>query len=557
MIARMAKTKSEPSASDLIEESVHLLRRHRRELVWYYAATGPFAVALLYFWAYVAWFVPADGEVALGALFLAGLFGWMKAGQHRFATVLLARRLGDEPGQWKTRRWLAEIAAQFRVQASSVLLVPLAAVFGVPFGWTYAYYQSATVLSLPIGTETSERRRLAWEQMTLWPAQNHRALAIFSALWLMVFLNIAVAFYAVPMLATQWLGMKTIFAFSGWSYLNSTFLALVAVVTHLLVDPLIKTFYVLRVFCGGARKTGDDIRLVLAREKMARRKFAAGAALLIVSLMLFATPRIHAKDSIPRAQTAPPLVLDRALNEVLDQSEFRWRLHPLPVPIERKKEGLLRGFVRSTFEVLRQVVKTVARWIGDVYDWVGNLFPGGKSGRDDDARLAKAAGSGFAWMATLQLVAYVLLIGVGLFLIFMIWKVWRHNRDTRPLAAPAEIPAVTPDLRDETVEASRLPADGWLDLARKQIAAGEWRLALRALFLATLARHAHSGWLSLTKFKTNLDYEIELRRRAYGQTAVLGNFRDRRRQFEEVWYGEVPASDALARQWLQQMEDRG
>jgi hypothetical protein len=155
------------------------------------------------------------------------------------------------------------------------------------------------------------------------------------------------------------------------------------------------------------------------------------------------------------------------------------------------------------------------------------------------------------------LVAYVLLIAVGLFLIFMIWKVWRHNRDTRPLSAATEIPTVEPDLRDETVEASRLPADGWLDLARKQMAAGEWRLALRALFLATLARHAHRGWLSLAKFKTNLDYEIELRRRAYGQAAVVGDFRDRRRQFEEVWYGEVPASDALARQWLQQMEDRG
>ncbi|MEO6994979.1 MAG: hypothetical protein ABI273_15330 [Lacunisphaera sp.] len=552
----MAKTNSGPSVSDLIEESVHLLRRHRRELVWYYIGTGPFAVALLYFWAYVAWFIPADGEVALGALLLAGLFGWMKAGQHRFATALLARRLGDEPVRWNTRRWLAEIAAQFRLQASGALLIPLAAVFGVPFGWTYAYYQSATVLPVPLGTETAERRRLAWEQMRLWPAQNHWALAIFSVLWLMVFLNIAVAFYAVPVLATQWLGLKTIFAFSGWSYLNSTFLVLVAVLTHLLVDPLIKAFYVLRVFRGGARKTGEDLSLVLAREKSSRRHFAAGAALLLVGLMFFPAPRMHAEHSVVRVQTAPPPVLDRALNQVLDQSAFRWRLHPLPLPLERKNEGIIKGFVRSTFEVLKQVVKTVARWIGEVGDWVSNLFPGGKSGHDDDARLNQAGGNGFAWMATLQLVAYVLLIAVGLFLIFMVWKIWRHNRETRPRSGAAEIPAATPDLRDETVEASRLPADGWLDLARKQMAAGEWRLALRALFLATLARHAHSGWLSLAKFKTNLDYEIELRRRAYGQAAVVGDFRDRRRQFEEVWYGEAPASDVLARQWLQQMEDR-
>jgi len=47
---------------------------------------------------------------------------------------------------------------------------------------------------------------------------------------------------------------------SGWSYLNTTFLALVAVLTHLLVDPLIKTFYLLRVFHGQARHTGAERR---------------------------------------------------------------------------------------------------------------------------------------------------------------------------------------------------------------------------------------------------------------------------------------------------------
>src|SRR6185437_14106933 len=178
-------------------------------------------------------------------------------------------------------------------------------------------------------------------------------------------------------------------------------------------------------------------RLVLMREKSLRRRAVAGAALLIVGLMLFAAPRAHAENFAPRAQTAPAPVLDRALNHVLDQSQFRWRLHPLPAPVERKSEGMIKGFVRSTFEILQQVVKTVGHWIGEVYDWVSNLFPGGKSGHGDDARLGKVAGNGFAWMATLQLVAYVLLIAVGLFLIFMVWKVWRHNRGTRPLSGVA------------------------------------------------------------------------------------------------------------------------
>ena len=77
---------------------------------------------------------------------------------------------------------------------------------------------------------------------------------------------------------------------------------------------------------------------------------------------------------------------------------------------------------------------------------------------------------------------------------------------------------------------------------------------MRALFLATLARHAHEGRLALAKFKTNYDYENELRRRSPGQTVLVQEFRDRRGQFEEVWYGEVAASDERVRDWLRQME---
>jgi len=556
-MARTDGKNAGPAAADLIEEAVHLLRRNLRELVWYYAGTGPFVVALLYFWAFVAWFAPLDGEIAAGALLLAVLFGWMKAGQRRFALGLLGRRLGGEPPRWTAGRWLAEMAAQFRLQTPGILLVPLAAAFGVPLGWVYCYYQSATAIPPPKDGDSRSVRELAWEQMQLWPVQNHLALSIFVVLWLMVFLNLAVAFYAVPALATQWLGIKTIFAFSGWSLLNSTFLALVAGLTHLSVDPLIKTFYLLRVFHGGARRTGADIRLILGREQTLRRRGAhgaMGAALLLLGVLWLGAPGMRAAEPAPVVQTVPAPVLDRALDRVLGESEFRWRLRPLPTPPGKGKEGMLKGFVRSTLAVAGQMIRTVGHWVNSVREWASDLLPGGKGG-DSRGDAAKAgARHSFDWMATLQLGAYLLLMVVAGLLIFVTWKVWRHNRVPRPAAAAAPLPAGVPDLRDEKVEASRLPADGWLDLARRQVTAGEWRLALRALFLATLARHAQEGWLSLAKFKTNLDYETELRRRTRGRVAVVDQFRDRRCRYEEVWYGTVPASDALVRDWLRKME---
>ena len=569
-----------PGALALLEESVHLLRRHPRDLAWYYAATGPFAVALLYFWANVTWFQPPDGAIAAGAVVLAVLFGAMKAGQNHFALRMRAGRVAEEPPRWTGRQWVREMAAQLRLQAMGVVLVPLAALFVVPFGWVYGYFQSVTVIPPGEPGGTAARRQQAWRQMQLWPAQNHWALLILTVLWLMVFLNVAVAFYAVPALATRWLGLKTIFALNGWSYFNTTFLAFVAVLTHLLVDPLIKTFYLLRVFHGQAQRTGADLRLVLVREKALRQGMVAGLGLLLLGTLFCGAPLIGAAepdrlspvapavsggegDRAPKRDAVAPAnegrrrisvgELDQALDRVLEQPDFRWRLQPRPAASKPQEDGLVTGFVRTTFDTAYQIVRTVYRWVNRVRRWFADLFPGGK--KSEDVAVEPKIGDHRGWLGALRLVAYSLLAAVAGLLVFVAWKVWQHNRATAPLAAsPAAALTGAPALADDNVEASRLPADGWLELARQQMAAGDWRLALRALFLATLARHARDGLLSLAKFKTNLDYEIELRRRAYSRAGLVEEFRGQRRQFEEVWYGAVPASDAVVRDWLRRME---
>lgn len=538
-----------PRSTDLIEESVFLLRRHLPELAGYYLASAPFAVALVYFWAFVTWFAPADGEVAAGAFLLAWLFGVMKAGQNRFALRMLAYRLGETPPTWRGSDWLAEVSAQLREQAAGVVLVPLAAAFGVPFAWIYGHYQTATILPRAKGPGEPERPRRAWKLAQLWPAQSHWALTILGALWLMVFLNLLAAFYVIPQLATQWLGLQTEFALSGWSMLNSTFLALVGICTHLLVDPLIKVYFTLRAFRGRACQTGDDLRLVLRRSRL------AGAMPLAIGLMVtawFAAPPGNAAEAArPSAsRAAPARVLDQAFDQVLARPEFRWRLRPLPVPPDREKEGIIKGFVRATFEVIRQVFRTVGRWFEGVRRWVADLWPGGS---DSDASGGRPQ-SATSWLTLLQWTAYLLIVGVAGLLLFVIWKIWSHHRTPADALRATAGPLAPPDLRDENVEASRLPAEGWLELAREQAAAGEWRLALRALFLATLARRAREGLLSLAKFKTNLDYEGELRRRALNRTAVIEDFRHRRRQFEEVWYGAATADDAAVRDWLRMLE---
>jgi hypothetical protein len=138
---------------------------------------------------------------------------------------------------------------------------------------------------------------------------------------------------------------------------------------------------------------------------------------------------------------------------------------------------------------------------------------------------------------------------------YVIWLAWRQGRRTATAAATVQAAVVAqPDLRDENVQAAQLPADGWLALAHEQMARGDWRLALRALYLGSLARLGSEGLLTLARFKTNQDYERELRRRALNRTALHGWFRGRRHEFEAVWYGRAQPGEAQVRAWLAELE---
>src|ERR1700733_8371753 len=104
----------------------------------------------------------------------------------------------------------------------------------------------------------------------------------------------------------------------------------------------------------------------------------------------------------------------------------------------------------------------------------------------------------------------------------MIFRAIRNRRKSAIVAAEAIQSA--PDLRDENVGADQLPEDGWTKLARELLAKGELRLALRAFYLASLAHLADRNLINLARFKSNRDYERELRWRAHALPALVGVF---------------------------------
>ncbi len=544
-----ARRRLEPGGLELVEEAVHLLRRApAATLALYYAGSVPFVLGLLFYWAHTTWFRPRGDAVAWGALGVVVLYVAMKVMHAEFCARLMALRLGAQPPAWSWARLGRLALAQTRVQPWALLANLIAVNLLVPFGWTFAYAQTLSVLG-----DDERLHETAVVQAKLWPGQNHQALLVLSIVALFAWFNLAEAFATLPWLANRLLGIENIFGFSGAWFLNTTFLASVTALTWLALDPLAKAFYTLRVFHGRARRTGHDVRveLQLARRNPARP--VAAAALALAALFLTPAPRLRAADAPPPvrapATTVQPEQLNRAIDEVLAGSDFQWRLPP-GAEAAKEQDGPIKRFVRSGVEWMRELLRTVRRWWNGFLDWWDRHF----SRHKEPEKMAKPS-TGPSALTLVRLLLYVL-IGVAVLLI--LWVAWlvivQARRNVKPVLAAQAVASAAPDLRDENVQAAQLPADGWLALAREQAAKGEWRLALRALYLATLARLAGEGLISLAKFKTNLDYERELRRRALSRVELVTRFVTRRRTFEDVWYGRTEPAETTVRDWMAELE---
>ena len=81
---------------------------------------------------------------------------------------------------------------------------------------------------------------------------------------MVVFINIATAILLAPYLAKMFLGIESVFARSVIASLNTTFLAVTAGLTYLVMNPLTKAVYLLRYFYAESIETGEDLRVAQA-----------------------------------------------------------------------------------------------------------------------------------------------------------------------------------------------------------------------------------------------------------------------------------------------------
>ncbi|MCX7887247.1 MAG: hypothetical protein N3B01_08375 [Verrucomicrobiae bacterium] len=528
--AVMMQTAQRPSRTglDLVDEAVHRLRQSPQPLALHLVGTAPFAVGLLYFWADMSSGAFAAQRCAGEAFLLALLYLWMKTWHCIFAGRMYAELAGESPPRWTCRRLLRVLAVQAVFQPSSFLLLPVAAVLTAPFMWIYAFYQNLTVIAHADAEPLAASARKAWQLARLWPGQNHVAMAATWLFGVFVFLNVLTALWLAPYLVKMLLGVETSFTTtSSWMF-SSTTLAAAATLSWLIVSALTRTIYVLRCFYGESVRSGKDLMVEL-------RSYGVAALLFAFSVSPMAA-------SEPPAMTLParPISaaeLDRQIERTLQHNRYMWRFprerssgieqRTLWAQLVRDFTATVKGWLRATLHQWRQI----NRWLRERFGW--ELHEQKRPGTDND------------WPQSVRALLFASITATAAALTVLVWRFMRQRRVTPRTRSTPEPGRSAVDAAEDNATLEQRTEDEWLDLARRLSAEGQLRLALRALYLATLAHLARRKLICMASHKSNLEYERELARCARGHSELLAAFRLNRAVFEASWYGQHPVSEKV------------
>lgn len=539
-----SRRRTEVAALELIEQAVHLVRAAPvGTLATYYAGTLPFALGLLYFWADLSRNPFAQQHAIAAALGVTALFLWMKFWQAVFAQKLRAQLSQAPPPSLTLARAGRIFWLQTALQPTALFVLPVSLVLTLPFAWTYAFYQNLTALADVEAPTLRASANTAWRQALRGPMQNHTLLLVLFLFGLFAFIGCCVVGGLLPQLVKMLFGVETTFSRGGTAMFNTTFFMAMLCVTSLAVDPILKAIYVLRVFYGESRQSGEDLRAQLKSLATPARRTATRALIaLLLATAVLPAPATEAAAPPAPAKAIDPEQLDHAISEVIARSKYTWRLPRTKndAADQAKPSGFLSRFFESVGNFLRDGAEAVGKWIGRMLQKIFGRLP--------------APGSpDFGWVLTKQMLLFGLLALVASALALLAIRFWRRRRH-QPEIPIAEAVQAMPDLTDENVAADQLPEDGWSKLARELLAGGEFRLALRAFYLASLAHLAERNLISLARFKSNRDYERELQRRAHAFPRVVGLFSDNVSAFDRVWYGRHEADGELVNDFAARVE---
>ena len=514
-------------------------------LVWCVAGPVPMVLGLLFFWSDLT----RGGRPALGAaewaVVLAGAFIWLKIAQAFFARAVWGGLLpeGGLPAL-TVGGWFRRTGALLAVTAVAVPAQALAGLTVLPFGWVFGFFHHATALAYTHDLGPRPLRALARASARLCHHEllaQHLSLLMLVVLGVLVWASVFALGLLLPYLLQVVTGVESEFTRSPLAVaFSSMYFCVTVSLSWMILSPYFRVVYVLRAFHALSRRTGDD---VLGRLQAVRARAAGG---LVVWVMLgvlagvgsapAAEPVAGGSSGAPAAalsaESADPAALSQAIRATLSERDYQWRL-PLTAEAapEVSQDGLLAR-LKAALKSVRDGLRELDRLLTEVGRTIRRVL-GAKPPASPSEGGAGSAFDGHALRGLLYVTAGVAVV-VALIVAVRAWR--RRGRRAVPVLTGAPSPGPV-NLADEATLASALPEDEWLRLARAQSEAGDLRLAVRAVFLATLAALGEQRLIEIARSKSNRDYVRELRLRAAARREVPEVFGRSVGVFERAWYG--------------------
>lgn len=535
LIARKTQKNDGPDALNLAEESMHLLRSLPAK-AWLQLALGsvPFTLGLLYFFSDISRGAYGQSHLTPGALIMAILYLWLKFWQSAFTQTIAAALYGREASPWTPRRiWNVTIINAI-VHPVGMILFPICAVLFVPLPPVYAFFHSLTFVA--DGEDPSLRANIvrAGGLARKWYGANLGFLFVIKFFAFLVYLNWMITLAFLPGLTSMLLGTNIAQLQASDYVFNTTFQAAVIMLTWLCVSPITRAAYALRCFYGESIGSGADLKAELKHLRNAGMK-AVAASLAVI--FFWATP-IPAAEPATGQRTEE---LDRQIRDVLKRPEFSWRSPRQPMEEEAK------GLSGRMSESIGQLAKTMMEKVGDaaraVMDWLAEWLD-----KEREPRVRESSAD-WNWGDIINKLMWTLMAAVAIALIYLGVRLWNQ----RPVSVAIAEPLV-PDLTAEDVTADELPEDEWLSLAHDLLNQGDSRLALRALYLACLAHLGERELVTISRAKSNREYQRELNRRARMLHELRHAFDENVNSFERVWYGVHEVTRMMFEQFEQNLQ---
>jgi len=536
------KKQNKQRTIDLLETALHLLRcLSSSSWLFYLLGTLPFVLGLLFFFSEMIFHPFASARCLPESMGLVLLYIWMRSWQAIFAQQLF-KTLSHQPASpISFQSMLRQAGFQAAYATRGLALFPFAAVSIILLPWIFAYSNMLCLVDLnqPFAKAAKEARKMARSQTK----QNVRGLFLFLLIWLIVFLNVNLLFFILPYLLKTLLGIETVLSQSYFWINNSVIMLFAFVLTYVILDPLLKSFYTVRFFFASSAETGGDLFAELRQLALPAKRLGVRLILLLLPLFLFSTP-LRAKE-LQHLNTAPKIErhqLDQAISQTSRDPEFIWRKKV----ISNHKKNVVSRFVESFFEQIRVLRRKIA-------DFWKKWFPENKEHLKKKKEVPFKTGAGST--SFLKTVSFFLLLFLLFVLLLFLAKVFLNQKGAVNQKSIKPVSPENIDMDDENLVASLLEEEEWIQLARELFEKGELRQALRAWFFAHLAFLSRKELLLIARFKSNLDYHRELKRRTRFKPAIELRFKKIITLFEQAWYGTHEANPTEIEQMKKSLEE--